>query len=85
MREVNKVVFRFSELLKYQFESFIDFYDYEECEKIMEEDDEEQLIDNSSTGSDHFSPPKQELGRSVLIALDGLRAIMAKNSGQLPI
>jgi len=85
MREVNKVVFRFSELLKYQFESFIDFYDYEECEKIMEEDDEEQLIDNSSTGSDHFLPPKQELGRSVLIALDGLRAIMAKNSGQLPI
>jgi hypothetical protein len=40
MREVNKVVFRFSELLKYQFDSFIDFYDYEECEKIMEEDDQ---------------------------------------------
>jgi len=32
MREVNKAVFRFSELLKYKFESFIDFYDFEECE-----------------------------------------------------
>ncbi len=51
MREVNREAFRFSELLKYQFGSFIDFYDYEECEKIMEEDDELPLI-NSSTGSD---------------------------------
>lgn len=39
MREVNKQIFRFSDLLKYKFDNFIEYYDYEVCEKIMEEDD----------------------------------------------
>lgn len=48
MRKVNKMVFGFSDLLKYQFESFIDFYDFEECEKIMEED--QMPFSNGSSG-----------------------------------
>lgn len=48
MRKVNKTVFGFSDLLKYQFESFIDFYDFEECEKIMEED--QMPFSNGSSG-----------------------------------
>jgi len=35
MREVNRKVFRFGELLQYKFDKFIDWYDYEECEKIF--------------------------------------------------
>jgi hypothetical protein len=67
MREVNRMIFRFSELLKYQFDSFIDYYDYIECEKIIEEDDETEML--SSTGSDSRSP-KKVLSRSVSSALD---------------
>jgi hypothetical protein len=38
--------------LKYKFDNFIEYYDYEECEKIMEEDDERALMNRGSTGSD---------------------------------
>jgi hypothetical protein len=75
MREVNRAVFRFSELLKYQFEGFINFYDFEECEQIMEEDEVQfcPLIQGSGTGSDSVLIQKQGLGRSVLNALDELK------------
>jgi hypothetical protein len=56
-REINRRVFRFGELLKYEFDKFIDLYDYEKCEKIFQEDDD---LD------EHL------LGRSVTWALDGL-------------
>jgi hypothetical protein len=53
MREINKHVFGFSELFKYNFDDFIDLYDFEECEKIIEEDEELQAQNRKgSTGSD---------------------------------
>lgn len=35
MRDENRKVFRFGQLLKYKFDKFIELYDYEECEKIF--------------------------------------------------
>ncbi len=53
MREVNKHIFGFSELFKYNFDDFIELYDFEECEKIIEEDEEIQAQNRrGSTGSD---------------------------------
>ncbi len=47
---MNRKVIRFSELIKYKFDRFIELYDYEECEKIFEEDDLEVC---SGTGGDY--------------------------------
>ncbi len=87
MREVNKQIFRFSELFKYQFENFIDYYDYEECEKIMEEDDDlEEEMKVGSTGSDSTQyKNKVNLGKSVTSSLDALSRIMEEHNGHLPI
>lgn len=87
MRDVNRAIFRFSELAKYNFDSFIDYYDFEVCEEIMEEDDEPQQYEHNqlgSTGSNNSSE-KNRLGKSVSIALDSLSKIMSENGGSLPI
>jgi hypothetical protein len=86
MREENKHIFRFSELLKYNFANFIDYYDYEECEKIMEEDDEMMMHRRGSTGSDSSDKNGDlHLGKSVNDSLDALSQIMTQNNGSLPL
>jgi len=79
VREVNRSIFRFSEISRHNLDSFIDFYDYEECEKIMEEDEDPI----HSTGSQ--SMDEGRLGKSVTKALDALSKIMEQNGGKLPI
>ena len=80
MRQVNRKVFRFGELFKYKFDGFIDLYDYEECEQLMEQEDDVVLF--SSTGSDPGRPPKHSAPfKSVNLALDGLSGMM--KNGQL--
>lgn len=84
MRDINRTIFRFSELSQYNFDSFIDYYDYEECEKIMEEDDELQY-DRQRLGSTGSNSSEHRLGKSVSNALDALSSIMAENNGSLPL
>jgi len=71
-------------LLKYKFESFIDYYDYEECEKIMEEEDNLEMERRGSTGSDDGAL-KYTLGKSVTNSLDALARLMELNGGGLPV
>ncbi len=84
MREVNRKVFRFGELIQYKFDKFIELYDYEECEKIFQEDEDEADLKHPGTGG-FFNGKGHNLGKSVNEALDGLSAIMKRHNGKLPV
>jgi len=72
-------------LLKYKFDNFIEYYDFEECEKIMEEDDELMYEKNrGSTGSDNSEIyGDHNLGKSVTDSLNALSLMMQENGGSL--
>ena len=80
MREVNRKVFRFGELIQYKFDKFIELYDYEECEKIFQEDEDEADL---LPGTGGMFNGKHNLGKSVNESLDGLSAIMKRHNGKL--
>lgn len=78
VRKLNSETFQLDRISKHNFHCFIDYYDYEECEAIMKEDDDSPEIQEDS-GSEK-KPPK-----CVNESLDVLSKMLKKYGGQLPL
>ena len=92
VREINKKAFQLRRIFRFNLEPFIKYYDFEECERLLQEED---LKKDDSPNEPRSSPisiasnqQKRRVKRppkSVNDQLDILAKYMAKNGGKLPV